>query len=93
MVAATYVRNVDRSRAFYELLGFHEHSSGRAATSAWTSLHHGANQVLLASTTPRLAMPQLPLLFYFFFDDVDSVVTAVRTAGLPAPWLADDCLA
>jgi hypothetical protein len=31
MVAATYVRDIDTSRAFYELLGFHEQSAGKAA--------------------------------------------------------------
>jgi predicted lactoylglutathione lyase len=36
MVAATYVRDIDTSRAFYELLGFHEQSAGKAATSAWS---------------------------------------------------------
>jgi hypothetical protein len=40
MVAATYVRDIGTSRAFYELLGFHEQSAGTAATSAWSSLHH-----------------------------------------------------
>jgi hypothetical protein len=39
MVAVTYVRDIDTSRAFYELLGFREHSSGRADTSAWQALH------------------------------------------------------
>jgi hypothetical protein len=32
MVAMTYVRDIDTSRAFDELLGFREHSAGRAAT-------------------------------------------------------------
>jgi hypothetical protein len=29
MIAATYVKDIGTSRAFYELLGFREHSSGR----------------------------------------------------------------
>jgi hypothetical protein len=37
MVAATYVRDIDTPRTFYELLGFHERSAGKAATSAWSS--------------------------------------------------------
>jgi catechol 2,3-dioxygenase-like lactoylglutathione lyase family enzyme len=84
MVAATYVRDIGASRAFYEQLGFREHSSGQAATSAWCSLHHGLNMVLLTSTTPALGVPALPLLFYFFFDDVDEVVARLRTADVPA---------
>lgn len=82
MVAVTYVRDIGTSRAFYELLGFREHSSGHAATSAWCSLHHGINQVLLASTTPSLGIPALPLLFYFFFDDVDAVADGLRSADV-----------
>jgi hypothetical protein len=39
MVAVTYVRDIGASRAFYGLLGFGEHSSGRADTSAWLALH------------------------------------------------------
>ena len=74
MVAATYVRDIDTSRASYELLGFREQSAGSAATSAWSSLHQDELSVLLTSTTPPLDIPQLPLLFYFFYDDVDVVV-------------------
>lgn len=82
MVAVTFVRDLDTSRAFYELLGFQQRSSGRAATSAWSSLHHGANQIVLASTTPRFGIPPLPLLFYFFFEDVDAVVRDLRAGGV-----------
>jgi catechol 2,3-dioxygenase-like lactoylglutathione lyase family enzyme len=82
MVAATYVRDIDESRAFYELLGFGEHSSGRAATSAWCSLHQGTYQVLLAYTNPPLDVPALPLHFYFFYDDVDATVRGLETAGV-----------
>jgi catechol 2,3-dioxygenase-like lactoylglutathione lyase family enzyme len=82
MVAATYVRDIDASRAFYELLGFHEHSAGKAATSAWSALHRDKHMVLLASTRPPLDIPRLPLLFYFFFDDLDTVVGTLRTAGV-----------
>jgi catechol 2,3-dioxygenase-like lactoylglutathione lyase family enzyme len=84
MVAATYVTDIDTSRAFYELLGFREHSAGKAATSAWLSLHLGRHRVLLASTRPPLDIPPLPLLFYFFFDDLDAVLGTLTAAGVPA---------
>jgi len=80
MVAVTYVRDIDASRAFYELLGFHEHSSGRADTSAWLALHRDGHHVLLASTRPPLEIPRLPLLFYFFFDDLDAVAGVLGAA-------------
>jgi catechol 2,3-dioxygenase-like lactoylglutathione lyase family enzyme len=83
MVAATYVRDVESSRAFYELLGFREQSAGRAATSAWVALHQNGLFVLLASTRPPLDVPRLPLLFYFFYDDVDAVVGVLAAADVP----------
>jgi catechol 2,3-dioxygenase-like lactoylglutathione lyase family enzyme len=82
MVAATYVRDIDASRDFYELLGFAEQSTGRAATSAWSTLRHGDCRLLLASTEPPLEIPALPLLFYFFFDDLSAVVEALRAADV-----------
>jgi len=82
MVAATYVRNIDASRAFYQLLGFREHSAGRAETSGWTVMHLDGLSVLLASTTPPLEIPRLPLLFYFFYADLDAVVAVLDVAGV-----------
>jgi catechol 2,3-dioxygenase-like lactoylglutathione lyase family enzyme len=81
MVASTYVRDLDISREFYELLGFQEHSTGRAPTSGWCYLQLGGHYVLLATTQPPLDLPQLPLLFYFFFDDVNAVTAALRAVG------------
>ena len=80
MVAVAYVRDIGASRAFYELLGFREHSSGKADTSAWLALHQGGHYVLLASTRPPLDVPRLPLLFYFWLDDLDAVVGALGAA-------------
>jgi predicted enzyme related to lactoylglutathione lyase len=82
MVAVTYVRDIDASRAFYELLGFREQRAGRAETSAWSSLEQGEHLLLLRSTQPPLVIPQLPLLFYFFFDDVEGVLAALTEAGI-----------
>jgi catechol 2,3-dioxygenase-like lactoylglutathione lyase family enzyme len=82
MVAATYVRDIEASRGFYELLGFRQHRTGTAATAAWVTLHHDPHVLLLASTRPPLAIPRLPLLFYFFFDDLDAVVEVLGSAGV-----------
>jgi catechol 2,3-dioxygenase-like lactoylglutathione lyase family enzyme len=81
MVAATYVRDIDASRDFYGLLGFRERSSGQAATLAWSALDHGGYLLLLASSTPPLDLPRLPLLFYLYFDDVDAVIGLLREGG------------
>jgi catechol 2,3-dioxygenase-like lactoylglutathione lyase family enzyme len=82
MVASTYVRDIDASRAFYELLGLGEVSAGGAETSAWTYMQLGGLFVLLASTTPPLEIPRLPLLFYFFYADLDPVVAVLDAAGV-----------
>jgi predicted enzyme related to lactoylglutathione lyase len=82
MISATYVRDISASRRFYGLLGFGEQSSGKAETSAWSALHHDSCRILLTSTKPPLDLPQLPLLFYFFFDDVDAAIGQIRSAGV-----------
>ena len=82
MIAVTYVRDIDSARAFYELLGFREQSAGRAETSAWSALHQGDLSVLLAYTRPPLEIAPLPLMFYFFCNDLDAVVARLGTAGV-----------
>ena len=59
IVAVTYVRDLDRSRAFYELLGFHQESSGKAAASAWSALRSDGQSVVLTATRPPLEIPRL----------------------------------
>jgi catechol 2,3-dioxygenase-like lactoylglutathione lyase family enzyme len=83
MVAAAYVRDIDASRAFYGLLGLREHSAGKAEVSAWSVMQHDGVSVLLASTSPPLDIPPLPLLSYFFYADLDAVVGLLEGAGVP----------
>ncbi|HEY1618608.1 MAG TPA: VOC family protein [Streptosporangiaceae bacterium] len=84
MIAVTYVRDIDASRAFYGRLGFVEHSSRREGGSAWASLRSGDAAVLLAATESPLDLPRLPMLFYFFFEDLEAVLAGLAAAGLPA---------
>lgn len=83
MIAVTYVKDIDTSRAFYELLGFQEHSSGKAGTSAWSVMRCDQVSVLLAMTEPALDIPPLPMLFYFFCEDLGAVLGALDGAGVP----------
>jgi len=83
MIAAAYVKDMDASRAFYELLGFRESSAGQAEISAWSVMRQGELSILLASTRPALDVPPLPLLFYFFYSDLDAVVSVLDAAGVP----------
>lgn len=81
MIAVTYVTDIDAARSFYELLGFRAQAEGKAETSAWLVLRHGPHTVLLACTKPALQLPGLPLLFYFYYDDLDEVLRALEAAG------------
>jgi catechol 2,3-dioxygenase-like lactoylglutathione lyase family enzyme len=87
MVAVTYVRDIETSRAFYGLLGFHEEQSGAGPASGWLVLEQNGHSVLLASSQPPLDIPPLPLLFYFFVDDLDALVSEIRAAGAQADHL------
>jgi catechol 2,3-dioxygenase-like lactoylglutathione lyase family enzyme len=87
MVAVTYVRDIGRSRAFYELLGFREQRAGSGPSSGWVYLQQNGHFVLLASSQPPPEIPPLPLLFYFFVDDLDALAAAVRAAGPSADHL------
>ena len=83
MIAVTYVRDMETSRAFYELLGFSEYSSGKADTSAWSTMRSGEVSVLLAMTGQAPVIPPLPMLSYFFYEDIGAVTCALERAGVP----------
>jgi catechol 2,3-dioxygenase-like lactoylglutathione lyase family enzyme len=84
MYAATYVADLQASRHFYELLGFTERRSGRSpdGTGGWAIMRNGRYSLLLASTKPPLDMPPIPLLFDFFYEDVDGVIAELREGGV-----------
>jgi catechol 2,3-dioxygenase-like lactoylglutathione lyase family enzyme len=82
MIAVAYVRDIDAARAFYELLGFRPDSARRSETSAWLVLRQGDHTVLLTCTWPPLELPALPLLFYFFYDDLEAVLAVLEGAGV-----------
>ncbi len=82
MVSSAYVRDLAASRAFYGQLGFGEQSTGSGANSAWSYLRHGTHFILLASTTPALPVPPLPLLFYFYVEELDPLLDALQAADV-----------
>jgi catechol 2,3-dioxygenase-like lactoylglutathione lyase family enzyme len=81
MVAATYVRNLEASRAFYELLGFREVRSGASPDSAFSELASDVYDILLVVTSPPLELARLPLLYYFFYADLAAQLAALTAAG------------
>jgi len=83
MIAVAYIRDIDVSRAFYELLGLRESASGKAGASAWSVMRHGQVSVLLAMTGAATGTEPLPMLFYFFYDDLGAVARALDEAGVP----------
>jgi catechol 2,3-dioxygenase-like lactoylglutathione lyase family enzyme len=82
MIAVTYVKNIDASRSFYELLGFREHSHGESGSSAWSVMRCGQVSVLLAMTGPTPKVPPLPMLSYLFYADLGAVLSALGDAGV-----------
>jgi catechol 2,3-dioxygenase-like lactoylglutathione lyase family enzyme len=82
VIAATYVQDLDASRGFYEVLGFTEVRSGASPQAAWSELTGDGYKVLLVSTNPPLAVPRLPLLFYFFYADLAAQIGSLQAAGL-----------
>jgi catechol 2,3-dioxygenase-like lactoylglutathione lyase family enzyme len=84
VIPAAYVRDIDASRAFYGLLGFHEIRAGQADAGAWSLVQHDRQSILLTLTRPPLEIPPLPLLFYFFFEDLEAVAGLMQAAGITA---------
>ncbi len=82
-VAAVYVRDLPASQAFYRALGFVEQSTGSNDLSAWSSLRHGRHSIVLVTSTPAPDIPPLPLLFYFYVEDLAAGAGALREAGFP----------
>lgn len=83
MIAVTYVKDIGPSRAFYELLGLREASSGKEGTSAWSVMRYGEVSVLLAMTELAPPLAPLPMLCYFFYEDLAAVTGALEQAGVP----------
>jgi predicted enzyme related to lactoylglutathione lyase len=77
----TYVREINRSREFYELFGFTEQRSGASGESSWSYLQSGDTTVLVAAVQPPLIQVELPLLIYLYVDDVAAVTTRLQEAG------------
>jgi catechol 2,3-dioxygenase-like lactoylglutathione lyase family enzyme len=83
MVSAAYVRDLPASRVFYQAVGFEELSAGSNDLSAWSSMRYGRHSIVLVTSDPAPDIPTLPLLFYFFVDDLDATTGALRDAGYP----------
>jgi catechol 2,3-dioxygenase-like lactoylglutathione lyase family enzyme len=84
-VPVCYVGNLARSKTFYGLFGYAElRSGGDDATAAeWCYLHCGEHALLLATVQPSPIQAELPLLIYFYVDDLAAVRERCEKAGYP----------
>jgi catechol 2,3-dioxygenase-like lactoylglutathione lyase family enzyme len=82
-VPVCYVKNLAPSRAFYGLFGYAEQRSGGDGDATWCYLQCGENTLLLAAVQPPLIQVELPLLIYFYVDDLAAVRTRLEEAGHP----------
>jgi catechol 2,3-dioxygenase-like lactoylglutathione lyase family enzyme len=73
LVPMAYVRSVERSIAFYRLLGFEEgnrHTPEGQAEPAWAWLKAGGAQLMVSAATEPVEPEKQAVLFYIYCDDV-----------------------
>ena len=80
-VPVCYVREIDRSREFYALFGFTEQRSGGDGEARWSYVQCGDVTLLIAAVQPPLISVELPLLIYFYVDDLAAVTRQVQESG------------
>jgi catechol 2,3-dioxygenase-like lactoylglutathione lyase family enzyme len=80
-VPVCYVREIERSRDFYALFGYSELRSGGDGNASWCYLQCGEHTLLLAAVQPPLIQVELPLLIYFYVDDLVGVRQCFADAG------------
>ncbi|MEV4514204.1 VOC family protein [Dactylosporangium sp. NPDC049525] len=83
-VPVLYVSDVDRSVPFYALLGWSALRTGGDGTSRWCYLRCGELTMLLAAVQPRLITVELPLLVYFYVDNLEAALDALNAGGYAA---------
>jgi catechol 2,3-dioxygenase-like lactoylglutathione lyase family enzyme len=82
IVPVAYVADLDRSREFYGLFDFVEQTAGADSESRWSYLRCGEHYILLASVPPPLRNLELPLLFYFYVEQVATLTERLTAAGV-----------
>jgi predicted enzyme related to lactoylglutathione lyase len=80
-VPVCYVRDVDRTRAFYVVFGLTEQRSGESGESRWAYLQCGETTILIVAVQPPLITVELPLLIYLYVDDIAVVMHRLKAAG------------
>lgn len=87
LVPMAHVRSVERSIAFYRLLGFEEgnrHTPEGQAEPVWVWLRSGGAQLMLAAATEPVEPEKQAVLFYVYCDDVAGFREQLIRAGVEA---------
>jgi hypothetical protein len=82
-VPVCYVQEMGRSQAFYALLGFAEQRTGGDGNARWSYLESADQTLLLVHVQPPLIPVELPLLIYFYVDDLAVVRRRFTEASYP----------
>lgn len=96
LIPYVHVADIDRTLAFYALLGFAVRSSHKSQDSRtlWASMESREARVMFARASGEIAADQQAVLFYLYCDDVarlrthliaQSVHDGGRYAGGPGP--------
>ena len=96
LVPMAHVRDVERSIAFYRLLGFEEgnlHTPEGQAEPVWVWLRSRGAQLMLAAATEPVEPDKQAVLFYVYCDDVagfrEQLIRAgVEAGGIRSPFYA-----
>lgn len=84
IVAMAHVKDVPRSIAFYQELGFvvtGSHTPESFAHPVWAHLNSGNANLMLALASEPVDPDQQAVLFYLYFDDIEATHAALREKG------------
>ena len=87
LVPMAHVRSVERSIAFYRLLGFEEgnrHTPEGQAEPVWAWLRSDGAHLMVAAATEPVAPDKQAVLFYVYCDDVAGFREQLTRAGVEA---------
>jgi predicted enzyme related to lactoylglutathione lyase len=85
LVPLAYVKDVERSIAFYEVLGFEvggTHTPKGEPGPVWASLERRDARIMLALASDPVVPEAQAVLFYLYFDDIEAEHARLAAAGL-----------
>ena len=84
LVPLAYVKDVERSIAFYSALGFevgNTHVPDGEPGPTWAALELGEARLMLAQASDPVEPDAQAVLFYLYYDDIQAEHTRLRAAG------------